>query len=356
MRIWIAAFLMAIVAAAPGIEGTRELSCSNSLGLTLQYKWDLRNHLELTYHISGTSAVTSAWVELRVGSKLWRRLPVPVKAQGQVPMEYPILDFPPNSLTLGIFDADLPNYCIDFGCGKIRPGSVVSEMVIGYGSGVVEDRPEIYGDPVRLVEGSSRTDLVLRGMNLTPESKVFLIERQSGFWSHEFESENPPSKWIPVRYLEAHYIDITHIRVSLSPEDLAEPAILEVRAQNPNGPPANPSLGLYDLSQVKPEFFDTYPMIQMIYVVSKESPVLTFVEPSALSAGSADEPALVTLHGNGFTPRSRVAYGISDPLHHKPGPPDLFISPQELRIHVSAAAGPVPIWVLGDDNSTCPSR
>jgi hypothetical protein len=281
MQIWIAAFLMALVAAAPGIEGTREPSCSNSLGLALalQYKWDLHNHLELTYHISDTSAVTSAWVELRVGSKLWRRLPVPVKAQGQVPMEYPILDFPPDSLTLGIFDADLPNYCIDFGCGKIRPGSVVSETVIGYGSGVVEDHPEIYGDPVRLVEGSSRTDLVLRGMNLTPESKVFLIERQSGFWSHKFESENPPSTWIPVRYLEAHYIDMTHVRVSLLPEDLAKPAILEVRAQNPNGSPADPSLGLYDLSQVKPEVFDTYPMIQKIYVVSKESPVLTFVEP-----------------------------------------------------------------------------
>lgn len=98
-----------------------------------------------------------------------------------------------------------------------------------------------------------------------------------------------------------------------------------------------------------------------LYVVSKDSPVLSSVEPSEVSADEAEKGTVtVRLSGSGFKPTSRVVLSLENATDLDQGgiKPE-FISDSELRIDLPSdqllidrkwtAIRPVRLWVANGD-------
>ena len=362
--------ILALALASPfGLHGQKTSDpCATGPQLGLDYKWvPNSSNVDVTYHISEPKGVTAAWVELWLRPKRYQHVRVPVKEQGELFLRdnTPDVDTPPTLLKIGVFDPELWPMCFDSPC-KLRPGYVTSEMPAGVvpkgdsnDSGFETDRnpkPEMNGGTIRLTEGADSTPVVLTGLNLRPDTRVLLIER---------ESPAAPS-WTARRFLETTFLDWSHIRAAISKEELSEPAVLAAVAV-PTSDNDSRS-GVPDFSQLSYELGEHQPMPsrQVIIVASQDSPKIVGIEPSAVPW---DKESIVNIRGTGFTAKSQVmiSYPFIYPPNAQVGPPfgypardTEYVSPTELRIRLPKSeliAGrfapntPMQIWVMNQDEA-----
>lgn len=270
----------------------------------------------LRYSISSLQGVQGAWIEVRDRPKRLSRQAVSVRLEGEASCAN-CLDAgeTPRELRLLIFDAEEPSYCIDYCApGTLMNGAYVSELQVGkqpeedYDESeepaYLMDYPELTGDPIRVVEGTGSTDVVLSGEDLIQSSRVYAV------------GENmPPRDKASRTYLYSRTLDLRHVEVTLPSDMLGKPGVLTAYAKDSweGREAAAPRTG------------------QKIIVASKDSPVINSIEPEELRCcGSRESDVTVVLRGSGFTEHSKVTF--ADETYTHPGVN--FVSPDELRVTI----------------------
>ena len=301
---------------------------------------DTTNGMRLIYHVPSVDGVSAAWLEAWYRPKRLFRTAVPVKTDGQIIWD-PDEPYPttPEMLSLAIYDAELPEFCIDNPCSGPSFGSTVSPVVVGNTTSESSGKAELEGLPIRLVEGGDVTDVIATGRDLPPDMKVILVEK---------DETTEEYRWIFRDYLNTEPVDLRHIKVTVPSAYLLKPALYGLVGQD-----ASFEMDANALSKLTPQ--------QELYVASKESPVISSVEPSSVRADAAKrDDVKVTLRGRGFTEESLAVFGTASTVEMGLGGGDAdFISPQELQAKIPyylltvgpfASNEPIRVWVT-DDNT-----
>jgi hypothetical protein len=158
----------------------------------------------------------------------------------------------------------------------------------------------------------------------------------------EREEIEEKTHWIFREYLNTEAVDFRHVKVSIPSTYLLKPTVLGLIGED-----ASFEMTADALSKLLPE--------QEVYVASKDSAVISSVEPSSLRADAAKKGEVeVTLRGSGFTKDSLATFGVDMGLD---GDVD-FISSQELRAQIPssfftygpfASNEPIRVWVTDED-------
>jgi hypothetical protein len=333
-----ARLVLILAAACPLAAQSAGNSCAR-LTPKLDFE-DTTNGMRLIYHVPSVDGISAAWLEVWDRPKRLFRTPVPVKIDGQIIWDpddpYPTA---PEMLSLAIYDAELPEFCIDNPCSGPSFGSNVSPVVVGNTTSESSGKAELEGPPIRLVEGGDMTDVIATGRDLPPDMKVILVEK---------DETTEEYRWIFRDYLNTEPVDLRHIRVTVPSAYLLKPGVYGLVGQD-----ASFEMDANALSKLTPE--------QELYVASKDSPVISSVEPSTVRADTAKRDDVeVTLRGRGFTKESLAVFGTASTVQMGLGGGDAdFISPQELQAKIPyylLTAGPfasnesILVWVT-DDNT-----
>jgi hypothetical protein len=301
---------------------------------------DTTNGMRLIYHVPNVDGISAAWLEVWDRPKRLFRTAVPVKTDGQIIWDpddpYPTT---PEMLSLAIYDAELPEFCIDNPCSGPSFGSYVSPVVVGNTTSESSGKAELEGPPIRLVEGGDVTDVIARGRDLPPDMKVILVEK---------DDTTEDYRWIFRDYLNTETIDLRHIKVTVPSAYLLKPGLYGLVGQD-----ASFEMDADGLSKLTPE--------QELYVVSKDSPVISSVEPSSVRSDAGEKDDIpVTLRGTGFTKESRAVFGTASSVERGLGGGDAdFVSSREIRAKIPsyltilgpyANNEPIRVWVT-DDNT-----
>lgn len=321
-RVTFAIILAALATTAAGAQQAAKV-CSDGRTIEIVSQWD---HLSsvmapsdaaavpLRYSISSTRGVQGAWIEVWDRPKRLSRKAVSVKREGQAPCtRCEAADQTPDGLRISIFDPEEPLICME-GCpgGRWMGGAYVSEVQVGKKTdedpdesvepAYLMDYPVLTGTPIRILEGSGNTNVLLSGENLLPSSRVHL----------DIGGGALPNREAPRNYLESRVLDLRHVRATVPAELLDKPAVLVAQVSDSWEREARKESG------------------QKIVVASKSSPVVDSVEPRELPYGGLD--ATVVLRGNGFTERSEVEFSDDQILY----PEVTFVSPNELSVKIRA--------------------
>jgi hypothetical protein len=324
-----ATYVITLALLVPSTAWAQEAAkvCSDGTTIKIASEWD---NLGLTlpaaqvagqplrYSISSLGSVRSAWIEVWDRPKRLSRQPVSVKLEGAAPCANCLdAEETPYELDISIFDAAEPVICIDY-CAPGTPtsGAYLSEVIAGkqpiedsdesVEPAYLLDDPQLSGDPIRMVEGSGSTQVVLSGENLIESSRVYVV-------SGENASAGDTASWT---YLYSRTLDLRHVEVTIPSDMIKKPKILTAYARD-SWP------GRSGETASGPG--------QTIIVVSKNSPVIDSVEPRVLDNPGLD--ARVILRGSGFTEDSAVKFG--DDLSW--GAEETFVSSSELRIRIPAS-------------------
>ena len=328
-----ARLILLLATASPLLGQSAGNSCAR-LTPRLNFE-DTTNGMRLIYHVPDVDGISAAWLEVWDRPKRLFRTAIPVKTDGQILWD-PDDPYPrtPEMLSLAIYDADLPEFCIDNPCSGPSFGSTVSSVVVGNTTSESSGKAELEGPPIRLVEGSDVTDVIARGRDLPPDMKVILIEK---------DETTEDYRWIFRDYLNTEAIDLRHIKVTVPSAYLLKPGVYGLVGQD-----ASFEMDAIALSKLTPE--------QELYVASKDSPVISSVEPSSVraDAGKRDD-VQVTLRGSGFTKESGAVFGTASTVQMGLGGGDAdFVSPQELQAKIPyylltvgpfASNEPIRVWV-----------
>jgi hypothetical protein len=252
---------------------------------------DTTNGMRVIYHVPDVDGISAAWLEVWDRPKRLFRTAVPVKTDGQLIWDpddpYPTT---PEMLSLAIYDAELPEFCIDNPCSGPSFGSHVSPVVVGNTTGESSGNAELEGPPIRLQEGGDVTDVIATGRDLPPDMKVILVEK---------DDTTEDYRWIFRDYLNTEAIDLRHIKVTVPSAYLLKPGVYGLVGQD-----ASFEMDANALSKLTPE--------QELHVASKDSPVITSVEPSSVRSDAAKRDDVeVTLRGRGFTKESLAVFGTA---------------------------------------------
>ena len=316
--------LVAFTAATARAQEATQV-CSDGRTIKIASQWDqLTTTLPesgaaaqpLRYFISSTQGVKGAWMEVWDRPKRLSRTAVPVEREGEASCTgCEDAEQTADELYISIFDPEALSICIDYcASGTLANGEYVSQLLAG--KKPVEDSdesvepayllgwPSLTGSPIRIVEGTESTNVVLSGEDLISSSRVYLLLG---------EDASPKSK-ASKDYLYSRTIDLRHIEVTMPSDLLDKPGTFTAYAKDSwEGREAEgPGNG------------------QKIIVVGKDSPVIDSVEPQALGCCGAD--ANLVLRGTGFTQHSEVKFGDDISL----GPDVTFVSPTELRVTIPA--------------------
>lgn len=326
-----------LVLAAPLLGQSAENHCAK-LNPKLDFK-DATDGMNLIYHLPDVRDVSAAWLEVWDRPKRLYRTQIPLKADGQV-LWQPDDPYPttPEALSLAIYDAELPEFCIDNPCSGPSFGHNVSAVQVGNANGESLGNAQLHGPPIRLQEGGDLTDVIASGEDLSTDMKVLLVER---------DEAQEQTRWTFREYLNTEAIDLRHVKVSIPSAYFLKPTVLGLIAQD-----ASFEMDAAGLSKLLPE--------QEIFVASKESPVINSVEPSSIRADTVqtnDVP--VTLRGSGFTKESRAVFGTESTVEMGLDGGDAdFVSSEELRAQIPsslvtfgpfASNEPIRVWVTDDD-------
>ena len=301
---------------------------------------DAVDGMNVIYHIPDTAGISAAWLEVWDRPKRLFRTAIPVKTDGQI-LWAPDDPYPttPEMLSLAIYDAELSEFCIDNPCFGPSFGSHVSPVVAGNTTSESSGTAKLEGPPIRLQENSDVTDVIATGRDLPPDMKVILIEK---------DETTEDYRWIFREYLSTEAIDLRHIKVMVPSAYLLKPGLYGLVGQD-----ASFEMDANTLSKLTPE--------QELYVASKDSPVISSVEPSSVRSDAAKRDDIpVTLRGNGFTKESRAVFGTASTVEMGLGAGDAdFVSSQELQAKIPyylltvgpfASNEPISVWVT-DDNT-----
>jgi hypothetical protein len=314
--------LFAALAISPVRAQEAAKVCSDGRTIKIASQWDeLTTTLSaeaaashpLLYSISKTSGVQGAWVEVWDRPKRLSRKGVAIQGEGEAACAgCEDAEQTPEGLFLSIYDPAGMQFCIDF-CGNspIPRGDYVSEMRIGkkpdedsdesMEPAYLLDAPELSGKPIRVEEGSGSTDVVLWGENLIQSTRVYVLTG---------EDQSPKSK-APKDYLYSRTLDLRSVLATIPSELRSKPGALTAYVKDSwEAQDAESGSG------------------QKIIVASKDSPVITSVEPRVV--GCCGQDATVILRGHGFTADSEVKFGDDKSI----GPEVKFVSAQELRVQI----------------------
>jgi hypothetical protein len=301
---------------------------------------DTTDGMRLIYHVPNVDGISAAWLEVWDRPKRLFRTAVPVRTDGQIIWDpddpYPTT---PEMLSLAIFDAELPEFCIDNPCSGPSFGTNVSPVVVGNTTSESSGNAKLEGPPIRLEEGGDVTDVIATGRDLPPDMKVILVEKNDTTEDY---------RWIFRDYLNTEAIDLRHIKVTVPSAYLLKPGVYGLVGQD-----ASFEMDASALSKLTPE--------QELYVASKNSPVISSVEPSSVRADAAKRDDVeVTLRGRGFTKESLAVFGTASTVEMGLGGGDAdFVSSQELKAKIPyylLTVGPfasnelIRVWVT-DDNT-----
>jgi hypothetical protein len=306
--------------AAPAQESTEV--CSDGRTIKIGSQWDQLTTIlptsdaaaqPLRYSISTTEGVRSAWIEVWDRPKRLSHQAVPIQREGKARcIGCEDAEQTPEELYISIFDPGVVLICIDYCSGPPARGAYVSQLLAGKKpwedsdesvepAYLLED-PELNGPPIRVVEGTESTTVVLSGQDLISSSRVYFMIG---------EDASPESK-ASRNYLYSRTIDLRHVEVTM-PSDLADkPGLFTAYAK---------------------DSWEGRPVVgartgQKIVVVGKDSPAVDSVEPQALSCCSSD--ASLVVRGSGFTQHSKVQFGDDISL----GEEVTFVSPTELHVMI----------------------
>ncbi len=332
------AWVLSILVAACPLHGQAAVNSCATLKPKLKFE-DTTNGMRLIYHVANVDGISAAWLEVWDRPKRLFRAAVPVKTDGQIIWDpddpYPTT---PEMLSLAIYDADLPEFCIDNPCSGPSFGSTVSPVVVGNTTSESSGKAELEGPPIRLEEGGDVADVIATGRDLPPDMRVILVEKDE-------TTEN--YKWIFRDYLNTDAIDLRHIKVTVPSAYLLKPNLYGLVGQD-----ASFEMDADALSKLTPQ--------QELYVASKDSPVIGSVEPSSVraDAGKKDDVE-VTLRGRGFTKESGAVFGTASTVQMGLGVGDAeFVSSQEIESKIPsylltvgpfANNEPILVWVRDDD-------
>jgi hypothetical protein len=316
------AILLLALAGAPVWAQEAAKVCSDGRTIKIASQWDaLTTTLSaeaaaahpLRYSISKTEGVQGAWVEVWDRPKRLSRKTVAVKPEGEaVCAGCGDAEQTPAGLFLSVYDPAGMRFCID-SCGDSPPakGDFVSEMKIGkkpdedsdesVEPAYLVDNPELTGRPIRVEEGSGSTDVELWGENLISSTRVYVLTG---------EDQSPKSK-APKDYLYSRTLDLRSALVTIPSELRSKPGVLTAYVKD--------SWEAKDVENGSG---------QKIIVASKDSPVITSVEPRVV--GCCGKNASVILRGSGFTEDSEVKFGDDRSI----GPEVTFMSSHELRVSI----------------------
>jgi hypothetical protein len=333
-----ATLILILATACPLVGQSAVNNCAN-LNPKLAFE-DTTNGMRLIYHVPNVDGISAAWLEVWDRPKRLFRTAVPVKTSGQIIWDpddpYPTT---PEMLSLAIYDAELPEFCIDNPCSGPSFGSTVSPVVVGNTTSESSGNAKLEGPPLRLEEGANVTDVVATGRDLPPDMKVILVEK---------DDTTEDYRWIFHDYLNTEAIDLRHIKVTVPSAYLLKPGVYGLVGQD-----ASFEMDANALSKLTPE--------QELYVASKDSPVISSVEPSSVRADAVKKDDVeVTLRGRGFTKESLAVFGTASTVQMGLGGGDAdFVSSQELQAKVPyylltvgpfASNEPIRVWVT-DDNT-----
>ena len=333
-----ARFILILATACPLLGQSAVNNCAK-LNPKLVFE-DTTNGMRLIYHVPKVDGISAAWLEVWDRPKRLFRIAVPVKTDGQI-IWNPDDPYPttPEMLSLAIYDAELPEFCIDYPCSGPSFGSNVSPVVVGNTTSESSGNAKLEGPPIRLEEGGDLTDVIATGRDLPPDMKVILIEK---------DDTTADYRWIFHDYLNTQPIDLRHIKVTVPSAYLLKPGHYGLVGQD-----APFEMDAIALSKLTPE--------QELYVASKDSPVISSVEPSSIRADTSEKDDVqVTLRGRGFTKESLAVFGTASTVRMGLGGGDAdFVSPQELQAKIPsylltvgpfASDEPIRVWVT-DDNT-----
>jgi hypothetical protein len=175
------------------------------------------NGMRLIYHVPNVDGIIAAWLEVWDRPKRLFRTAVPVKTDGQI-IWSPDDPYPttPAMLSLAIYDAELPEFCVDNPCSGPSFGSHVSPVVVGNTTSESSGKAELEGPPIRLGEGGDVTDVIATGRDLPPDMKVILIEK---------DDTTEDYRWIFHDYLNTEVINLRHIKVTVPSTYLLKPGV-----------------------------------------------------------------------------------------------------------------------------------
>ena len=308
------AWLLSILATACPLLGQSAVNGCATINPTIDFR-DAADGMNVIYHIPDTHGISAAWLEVWDRPKRLFRTEIPVKTDGQIlwaPDEaYPTT---PETLSLAIYDAELPEFCVDNPCSGPSFGHIVSEVAVGNSTGEQLGFAKLEGPPIILKESGDKTDVIATGEDLPADMKVILFEQ---------DENADKTQWIFRAYLNAEAIDLRHTKISIPLGYLLKPTVLGLVAHD-----ATVEMDAEALSKLFPE--------QEIYVASKDSPVINSVAPSSIrsDAGKNDDVP-VTLRGTGFTQESQAIFGTPSQMNlGLNGGNAEFVSPQELRAYI----------------------
>lgn len=316
--------LAALVAPTTGAQEAARV-CSDGHTIKIASQWD---QLGLTmpasevaaqplrYWISGTQGVQGAWVEVWDRPKRLSRRAVPVVREGEAKCSGCLdAEETPRELDISIFDPDEPSICIDYCAeGTLERGWYVAEVMVGkqpvedsdesVEPAYLMDYPALNGTPIRFLEGTGSTAVVLPGEDLITSSRVYLVRGE----------EKSPKNGSRT-YLYSRTLDLRHVEVTIPSDLLDKPGVLTAYAKDSwEGREAEASgTG------------------QKIIVASKDSPVLNAIMPDVLRCcGSGESDVTVVLRGSGFTEHSEVTFADETFTH----PEVTFVSSDELHVEI----------------------
>jgi hypothetical protein len=315
--------LVAFTAATARAQEATQV-CSDGRTIKIASQWDQLTTIvpasdaaaqPLRYFISSTQGLKGAWMEVWDRPKRLSHQAVPVQREGEARcIGCEDAEQTPEELYISIFDPEVVLLCIDYCPGPPAHGEYVSQVLAGKKpfedsdesvepAYLLED-PVLNGPPIRVVEGTEDTTVVLSGENLISSSRVYFMIGAGA---------SPGSK-ASRNYLYSRTIDLRHVEVTM-PSDLADkPGLFTAYAK--------------DSWERRPVVGDRTG--QKIIVVGKDSPVVDSIEPQVLSCCSSD--ASLVVRGSGFTPHSKVKFGDDISLREEV----TFVSPTELHIMIPA--------------------
>ncbi len=329
------ACLLSILAAVCPLVGQSTVTGCAKLNPKLVFE-DTTNGMRVIYHVPDVDGISAAWLEVWDRPKRLFRTAVPVKTDGQIIWDpndpYPTT---PEMLSLAIYDPELPEFCIDNPCSGPSFGSTVSPVVVGNTTEQSSGKAELEGPPLRLQEGGDVTDVIATGGDLPPDMKVILIEK---------DETTEDYRWIFHDYLNTEAIDLRHMKVTVPSAYLLKPGLYGLVGQD-----ASFEMDAIALSKLTPQ--------QELYIASKDSPVISSVEPSPVRVDAGDKDVEVTVRGRGFTKESGAVFTTST---EDLGVGDAdFVSSQQLEAKIPSSlltvAGlfainePIRVWVRDED-------
>ncbi len=227
-------------------------------------------------------------------SLLWKRT-VPLNSSGELQWNH-LRDIPeaPSYLRLQLFDPHQSPGCID-DCGAPANalGAITDTVLVGQFGDSEGPAQTASADFMRLPQGAGWTDIDLAVSDFLADQPIVLREK------------NTDGEWQDREELSSTMIDLHHARVTIPPHYFNFPTELALGSYNPT----------------------------LIYVAAREAPMLDSVEPSEILPEEAENgPVELILHGERFTPDSKVILGLDQADNLQNAIPSKYVSSSEIRV------------------------